>query len=74
MSLLRYLALVCLALACLSGWLFYERYWQWRDCIREAASSCITPDGQNLTSGGLIWGLLAAILAAAAIRLALQDR
>lgn len=62
----------CLALAALSGWLFNARYWKWRDCIREAASSCITPDGANLTSGGLLWGFFAAVLAAAALRLALR--
>jgi hypothetical protein len=63
---------VCLALATLLGWLFYERYWKWRDCILEAASSCVTPDGQNLIAGGMLWGLLAAVLAAAALRLVLR--
>ncbi|MBX9589702.1 MAG: hypothetical protein K2X43_10375 [Hyphomonadaceae bacterium] len=59
-------------LAAVCGWLFYTRYWQWRDCIRDAASSCITPDGQSLTSGGLMWGFLAAVLAAAALRIAFR--
>ena len=68
----RLLIAGCLALSAIFGWLFYVRYWKWRDCIREAHSSCITPDGDNLTSGGLIWGLLAAILAAVAIRVALK--
>jgi hypothetical protein len=62
----------CCVLSALAAWLFYARYWKWRECIREAASSFITPDGQNLTSGGLIWGLIAAALAAAALRLALR--
>ena len=68
----RLLIAGCLALSAIFGWLFYVRYWKWRDCIREADSSCTTPDGDNLTSGGLIWGLLAAILAAVAIRIALK--
>lgn len=45
-------------------WLFYERYWKWRSCIDEALSSCVTPDGDNLTSGGLIWGFLALLFLA----------
>ncbi len=72
MSPQRVLIAGCLALSALSGWLFYIRYWRWRDCIREAQSSCITPDGDNLTSGGMLWGLLALVLAAAALRLALR--
>lgn len=56
---------VFLGLSLLPGlffvWLFYERYWRWRDCIEAAASSCITPDGANLTSGGMIWGFFAVI-------------
>jgi hypothetical protein len=47
-------ASACLAVAVVRGWLFYARYWQWRDCISEAASTCITPDGQHVTSGGLM--------------------
>jgi hypothetical protein len=45
------------ALACLFGWLSWERYWKYEDCIKQAASSCIAADGANLTSGGLIWML-----------------
>jgi hypothetical protein len=56
------------ALAVLCAWLFYARYWLWRDCIHAAESSCITPDGANLTSGGIIWGLLAAVMAALVLR------
>jgi hypothetical protein len=36
-------------------YLFYIRYWKWRDCIEQAASSCITPDGDSLISGGAFW-------------------
>ena len=39
------------------AWLFYIRYWQWRECIAESLSSCVTPDGDNLTSGGMFWAL-----------------
>ncbi|RDJ24142.1 hypothetical protein DWF00_03390 [Bosea caraganae] len=41
--------------------LFYERYWSWRACIAEAESSCLTPDGNNLTGGGMVWSIPAAI-------------
>ena len=61
----------CLVLAAVCSWLFYARYWAWRDCIRASTSGCVTPDGDNLTSGGMIWGLLAAALAAVAVRLLL---
>lgn len=39
--------------------LFYERYVKYADCIGAAKSSCLTPEGDNLTSGGMLWGLLA---------------
>ena len=67
----RYAIAACLVLAAACAWLFYFRYWKWRDCIN-AESSCVTPDGDNLTSGGMMWGLLALILAAGALRLALH--
>lgn len=70
----RFLAGVLLVLAVAFGWLFYERYWKWRDCIHEALSSCLTPDGDNLTAGGMIWGVVAGILAIAAVGLALRRR
>jgi hypothetical protein len=54
------------------GWLFYARYWKWRDCIDAALSSCRTPDGDNLTTGGMFWGLIAVVSALAAIRSALR--
>ena len=43
------------------GFAFYIRYWKHRDCINEALSSCITADGNNLTSGGMFWILPAMI-------------
>lgn len=54
------------ALAAASLYLFVTRYWLHRDCIEAAASSCITPEGANLTAGGMIWGILALAFAIAA--------
>lgn len=56
-----------LALAAVSLFFFVTRYWLHRACIEAAASSCITPEGDNLTSGGMFWGLfaIACIIAAA---------
>jgi hypothetical protein len=68
----RFAAGLLLVLAGAFGWLFYERYWKWRECIREALSSCLTPDGDNLTAGGMLRGVIAAILAVAALRSALR--
>ncbi|MBB2675744.1 UNVERIFIED_ORG: hypothetical protein GGE64_006000 [Rhizobium etli] len=48
--------LVSALLSIFFGWLFYERYWRFRDCISQALSSCLTPDGGNLTQGGSLWG------------------
>ncbi len=62
----------CLALSFLFSGLFYFRYWRWRDCIAQAHSSCVTPGGDNLTTGGMIWVLPAMIFAAAALKLALK--
>lgn len=48
------------ALAALLWWAYYERYHTHADCIDELTnSSCITPDGNNVTSGGILWGVLA---------------
>lgn len=49
------------------AWLWYERYWKWRDCINAAESSCVLPDGDNLTGGGMAWGLFAVICGLAAL-------
>ena len=34
---------------------FYFNYWRWRECIEQALSSCVTPEG-NFTTGGMFWG------------------
>jgi hypothetical protein len=54
---------ICAALATLFARLFYERYWKWRDCMAEAASSCVTPDGNDLTVGGAFWSVFAVLFA-----------
>jgi hypothetical protein len=59
---------VYFVLAALFAWAFYERYWRWRGCIDEALSSCVTPDGDNLTAGGMVWSLPAAIFLLLALR------
>jgi hypothetical protein len=69
MSWRRYLATVPLALAVLFSWLFYIRYWKWRESIHEVLSSCVTPDGDNLTAGGMVWAIFALAFAGAALRL-----
>ena len=51
----------CLLLAAFFSWAFYTRYWQWRACIEEALSSCVTPDGANLIEGGAIWSVPAVL-------------
>ena len=56
--------------AALSGaslYAFITRYWLYRDCIHAAASSCLTPEGGNLTSGGMLWGAVSLVFATAAI-------
>jgi hypothetical protein len=57
----------CLSATFVCSYAFYTRFWVYRDCIAEAASSCITPDGTNLIAGGALWGVLAAGWLAAAI-------
>lgn len=48
-------------------WLFYERYYKYKECIETAASSCLTTQGDNLTSGGMIWAVPALILSGIAL-------
>ncbi|SIQ33567.1 hypothetical protein SAMN05880561_102791 [Rhizobium sp. RU33A] len=51
----------------LFGYVFYTRYWIWRDCIAASQSSCVTPDGSNVTDGGMLWGVIALGFLAAAL-------
>ena len=57
----------CLSAAFVCSYAFYTRFWAYRDCIAEAASSCVNPDGTNLIAGGALWGVLAAGWLSAAI-------
>ena len=54
-------------------WLFYIRYWKYRDCIAASQSSCVTPAGDNLIPAGAFWILPAMIFACFAL-LALRKR
>jgi len=54
-------------LALFFAWLYYLRYWKWRGCIEAAESSCVLPDGDNLTGGGMAWGLFAIVCAIVAL-------
>lgn len=59
---MKYVSVLTLALlSIVFGWLFYERYWKFRDCISQALSSCLTPDGDNLTQGASLWAGLAGL-------------
>ncbi len=61
-------AIVLALLAALFSFIFCTRYWIWRDCIAASQSSCLTPDGSNVTGGGMVWAAIAfGFLAAAFI-------
>lgn len=64
---IRVRAIVLGLIALLFGLLFYTRYWIWRDCIAASQSSCATPDGGNVTAGGMVWGVIALGFLAGAI-------
>ena len=64
---IRIKAIVFALAAGLFGYVFYMRYWIWRDCIAASQSSCVTPDGSNVTDGGMVWGVLALGFLAAAV-------
>ncbi len=59
---------VLISFAALFAWLFYVRYWSYRDCIGAAQSSCVTPAGDNLIGGGAFWILPSIIFALLAVR------
>jgi hypothetical protein len=63
-----------LSLSGLFAWIFYIRYWKWRECIEQALSSCITPDGANLIGGGRFWIIPAVLFAVAFVRRMLRWR
>lgn len=67
MTTLRVRAIAFALVAAFFGYVFYTRYWIWRDCIAASQSSCPTPDGSNVTDGGMVWGVIALGFAAAAL-------
>lgn len=64
---IRFRTVVFALVACFFGYVFYIRYWIWRDCIAVSQSSCVTADGSNVTDGGMVWGVIALGLLAAAL-------
>ncbi|MFN4208380.1 MAG: hypothetical protein ACK4HG_18445 [Agrobacterium albertimagni] len=64
---IRIKAIVFTLAAGLFGYVFYMRYWIWRDYIAASQSSCVTPDGSNVTDGGMVWGVIALAFLAAAV-------
>lgn len=48
-------------------WLFYERYYRYKDCIETAASSCLNAQGDNLIGAGMVWALPAFIFSGIAV-------
>ena len=75
MNIIKYLpCLICAAVGGFFAWLFYIRFWLWRDCIEEALSSCLTPDGDNLTSGGMLWSVPAFVFLFCAVLCFLKAR
>lgn len=64
---IRIKAIVFALAAGLFVYVFYMRYWIWRDCIAASQSSCATPDGSNVTDGGIVWGVIALGFLAAAV-------
>jgi hypothetical protein len=49
------IAAIHLSLAAFFGYAFYNRFWEWRHEIAEVNTSYLTPDGANVTSGGMLW-------------------
>ncbi len=47
--------LLCFLLAALFGFLFYQRYWKYAECIQQAISGCVSEQGLSLSSGGMVW-------------------
>ena len=57
---LNALAILFLIGALLSGWMFYEHYWRWRNCFNELGRCFVPESGLVLTDSNFVWGLLAA--------------
>ena len=57
------IAVIHFLISAFFAYLFYIRYWKYRDCIAAARSSCITPEGVSLIEGGSFWIVPASIFA-----------
>jgi hypothetical protein len=57
------IAAIHLSLAAFFGYAFHDRFWAWRHEIAEVNTSYLTPDGANVTSGGMLWVFPAFIFA-----------
>ncbi len=59
---------VLLVLSSLFGYLYYDRYWRWRECFNELGR-CWDSDSEQvyLEQAGIIWGGGAAVLLAIAL-------
>jgi hypothetical protein len=71
----RRIGLLFGALAIFFGFLFYERYWRWRDCFNELGR-CFDPESQDvmLEQAGMVYGGIALVCLAAAITLFVRRR
>jgi hypothetical protein len=56
-------AVVHFCIAGLFACAFYDRFWRWRDELSQVETSFITPDGANVTSGGMFWILPVGVFA-----------
>ena len=60
-SIIATLAVFLLCCALLFGWLFYERYWRWRDCFNELGR-CFDPVSETVAmDSNSMYGLPAAL-------------
>ena len=50
-------------LAAFFAYAFYDRFWLWRHEISQVNSGFLTPEGANVTSGGMFWILPAIVFA-----------
>lgn len=69
------IGLVFAALASFFGFLFYDRYWRWRDCFNELGR-CFDPESQDvfLEQAGGIYGSIALVCFAVTLALFLRRR
>jgi hypothetical protein len=56
-------AVIHFGIAGFFAYAFYDRFWRWRPELSQVDTSFITPDGANVTSGGMFWILPAGVFA-----------